>query len=128
MPTEERLQTALRETQRLKKLGNSPSCVLCGVANPEALTRCKKSLLESHHIAGRSNDSELTVVLCLNCHRIATERQRRCGVELCHREKSAVERFINLLIGIGSALILIGETLIEYAKQITTGNLKLATD
>jgi hypothetical protein len=31
--------------------------------------------LEEHHVAGRANDEEVIVVLCVNCHRKASARQ-----------------------------------------------------
>src|ERR1700738_2236959 len=100
--------------KRLRELGDSPSCALCGESNPEALTRGKRSLLENHHVGGDANDSEMTVVLCLNHHRIATERQRQCGVDLCHRQKDTLESLINVLKGLASFLLLVGEVLLDW--------------
>jgi hypothetical protein len=116
---ENRLQTEVRKMRRLRELGDNPSCALCGESNPETLTRCTRSLLENHHIAGMANDSEMTVVLCLTCHRKATEKQRLCGVELCHQPRNLLERLVNVLNGLASFFLLAGEILLNWAERLT---------
>jgi hypothetical protein len=116
--TENRLQTELRKMRRFRELGDNPSCALCGESNPEALTRGKRGLLENHHVGGDANDPKMTVVLCLTHHRIATERQRQCGVDLCHRQKDKLERLLNALKGLASFLILAGEILLEWVERL----------
>jgi hypothetical protein len=103
---------------RLRELGDDPSCALCGEKNPEALTRCERSLLENHHIAGSANDSKMTVVLCLTCHRKATEKQRQCGVELCHQPRNLLERLANVLKGLASFFLVVGEILLDWAEGL----------
>ncbi len=39
-------------------------------------------LLEEHHIVGEAHDPDLTVTLCLNCHREITEGLAREGVSM----------------------------------------------
>lgn len=69
-----------RKAQRGRSLGAHAACALCGYANPEALIRVRRSLLEHHHVCAKANDPELTVVLCRNCHAEVTEGQRVAGV------------------------------------------------
>lgn len=120
MEIESKLQTEVRRMKRLRELGDNPSCALCGESNPEALTSIKRSLLENHHVGGDANDQDLTVVLCLNHHRIATEKQRQCGVDLWHTEKNTTERLINVLKGLASFLLLAGEVLLAWAERLST--------
>jgi hypothetical protein len=124
METESRLQTEARTMRRFRALGDNPSCALCGESNPEALTSIKRSLFENHHVGGDANDPDLTVVLCLNHHRIATERQRQCGVDLCHRQKDTLERLINILKGLASFLLLAGEVLLAWVERLSNERLK----
>jgi hypothetical protein len=116
--TEGKLQTELRRMNRLRELGDDPSCI-CGEKNPEALTRCKRSLLENHHIAGSANDSKMTIVLCLTCHRKATEKQRQCGVQLCHQPRNLLERLVEVLKGLASFFLLANEILLDWAEQLS---------
>jgi hypothetical protein len=74
--------------------------------------------LENHHVGGEANDPDLTIVLCLNHHRIATERQRRCGVELCHQPKNVLEMIHNADKGRASFALLEGGLLLERAECI----------
>jgi hypothetical protein len=66
----------------------------------------------------------LTIVLCLTHHRIATERQRQCGVDLCHREKDSRERLINVLKGLASFHVLEGEVLLDWVERLSNEVLK----
>jgi hypothetical protein len=104
---------------RLRKLGDDPSCALWGEKNPEVLTRCKRSLLENHHIAGSANDSEMTVVLCLHCHAKATEKQRQYGVKLCHQPRNLLERLVEVLKGLASFFPLAIESLLDWAENLS---------
>ena len=42
--------------------------------------RVPRSILERHHLSMRANDEDLTVPLCLNCHRKMTEAYSAAGV------------------------------------------------
>jgi hypothetical protein len=44
-------------------------------------------VVEFHHVAGRANDPELGVFLCLTHHRKLTEQMRDEGFNLRHDEK-----------------------------------------
>jgi hypothetical protein len=57
-------------------------CVICLNDNPAALRQAPRGLLEGHHVLGEVNDATLIVVLCLTCHRLATEAQLAGGVAL----------------------------------------------
>lgn len=70
-----------RSARRSRRLGPDAACALCGVTDPEALTLVDKTLIEWHHAGGRAHDDALTVPLCLNCHRVATEGQMRAGLD-----------------------------------------------
>ena len=71
-----------RRGARQRRLGPDGICVLCGYDRPEGLVSVHRSVLEEHHVVGRANDSELTVLLCRNCHAEITEEYRACGVSM----------------------------------------------
>jgi hypothetical protein len=83
MKQPDRIRDAVRRAARQARLGRSASCLLCGQDDLEALTRVQRpSVLELHHVVGRANDRELTVVVCLNCHRRLTEGLECAGVSM----------------------------------------------
>jgi hypothetical protein len=115
---ENRLQTEVRKQRRLRALGDHPSCELCGESDPEALTRCNRTIIEENHVGGISNDAELTQILCLNCHRKVTELQREFGVELCHYPRNLVERMRNVLKGLAASRIAEAERFLDWDAEI----------
>ena len=84
-------KTAGRRARRYQRLGPDAWCRWCGegspetlreVASPEIADRLHGALLERHHVLGCAYDSDLTLILCLNCHALATEDQLRLEVPL----------------------------------------------
>jgi hypothetical protein len=66
------------DRRRLRRRASLPvdaACLLCGVRDVDALLLAGGSLLEDHHVLGRSAAADLTVVLCRNCHAIQTASQ-----------------------------------------------------
>lgn len=106
-----------RKARRARRLGPDAACVKCGVKTPEALTVVERTMLEEHHVAGRANDDALTVTLCLNCHRIATEGQNVAGVDFGPRE-TVLERLAAVLLAVGVFLCQLGEWLQEWARRL----------
>jgi hypothetical protein len=90
------IRTARRKTLRQDRLGSNAFCLFCGYACLESLTLVSRKwleqrgvpkgwinrLLEEHHILGEAHDPDLTVTLCLNCHREITEGLAREGVSM----------------------------------------------
>jgi hypothetical protein len=101
MRDQQPIRTARRKTLRIDRLGNNAFCLFCGYACLEALTNVSRKwleargiskywidrLLELHHIVGEARDPDLTITLCLNCHREITEGLAREGVSM-HPEAS----------------------------------------
>jgi hypothetical protein len=109
----------VREELRLRGLGPNARCVICGETNRMCLTRPSAVLVEIHHLAGRANDPKLGIHLCLNHHRILTEQMRDSGVPLEHdADRGFLEKLQALLMGVGLALVMIGQALIELAKSL----------
>jgi hypothetical protein len=52
-----------------------PRCALCGYADPAALLRMSRSLLELHHLGGVAHGGP-EVIVCRNCHAILTLAQQ----------------------------------------------------
>jgi hypothetical protein len=69
-----------RRARQRRRLGPDAACILCGVPDPEQLTTMRRTLLEEHHLAGRANDEQATVVVCLNHHAVLSNGQRDAGV------------------------------------------------
>jgi len=77
------IKSAARLRKRLERLGPGPYvCLLCGYTNVWALTQVSRSFLELHHVVIEMHDSQLTVLLCLNCHSAATEDLRKAGTPM----------------------------------------------
>jgi hypothetical protein len=90
----------VRKLRRARRLGAGAVCVLCGEENPVELRRARGSLLEAHHVGGLANDSQLTVIVCRNCHALLTEAARVSDVELGHRDdRQPLERLEAVLRG-----------------------------
>jgi hypothetical protein len=78
-------------------------------------------MLERHEPGGRANGLEPSVVLCLNHHRIETMRQLAVGVDLRgDADRSWLEKFVSVLLGIGTFLKSAGEALIDGARRLET--------
>ena len=99
-------KTAARESKRQRRLGRGAACALCGmghqalliVVEDQALAeRINRVLLEQHHPYGRAHDPSLTVVLCRNCHALATDDQLRAAVPMT-RQGSPLGRGIARLM------------------------------
>jgi hypothetical protein len=81
-----RRRNLVREQQRLLRLGVAyPVCALCGFAHPAALLPVRQAhvearVLEQHHPLGRKACPDDVVVLCRNCHALATEMERLAGL------------------------------------------------
>ena len=90
------IRTARRKANREERLGKDAFCLLCGYACLESLTPVSRDwletrgiptdriarLLEEHHVVGEAHDADLTITLCLNCHREITEGLAREGVSM----------------------------------------------
>ena len=68
-------KTAAREEGRARCWGPNAACWGCGENRHPAL-------LQVHHPAGRAHDPNFTVLLCRNCHAIATDDQIREEIAL----------------------------------------------
>jgi hypothetical protein len=104
------IRTARRKTLRVDRLGNNAFCLFCGYACLEALTKVTRQwleargiskcpidgLLEVHHIVGEARDPDLTITLCLNCHREITEGLAREGLGM-HPENSSFKLIAAIL-------------------------------
>jgi hypothetical protein len=88
------IRTARRKALRQNRLGDDAFCLFCGYACLESLTNVSRKwleargvskdwidrLLEKRHVVGEAHDPDLTITLCLNCHREITEGLAREGV------------------------------------------------
>ena len=80
----------VREQQRCSRLGTPyPVCTFCGFPHPAALLsvrlerlpeHVRRRVLEQHHPLGRKAWPDDVVVLCRNCHALATEMERLPGL------------------------------------------------
>jgi len=61
---------------------DSPTCLYCGSSEIALLRKVSKKFLEAHHLFGESHDSNFTVLLCRNCHYLATENLLQSDVSM----------------------------------------------
>jgi hypothetical protein len=110
----------LRRARRTRKLPEGAACALCGETNPIVLDQGKrpKSLLEVHHVAGWTNDPDLVVALCLNCHMKATFEQHDVGIFVAGDLSSQLELIPLMLRSIACFFELLVETLYRCADVI----------
>ena len=116
MKDQQPIRTARRKILREDRLGSNAFCLFCGYACLESLTQVSRKwleqkgiptdwidrLLEEHHIFGEAHDPDLTVTLCLNCHREITEGLAREGVNM--RPEKNFSKLIALMLR-GSAVL-----------------------
>lgn len=108
-----------REEERLRRFGEGACCVVCGLSERRVLRKASKALIEFHHLAGQANHPTLGIFLCLNHHRILTEQMRDAGVPLGRDEERVfLERLQAFIVGVGLALVMIGNAMIDFAKQL----------
>ena len=118
------LRTALRKARRLEALGESePMCIVCGREDPMQLRPEKRTLLEQHHPLGKSNDPDLTVPLCLNCHAEVTERLRQAGVSM-DRQKQPISFASHVFRAFSVHFRLLSEACWKYARWMEQQNTK----
>jgi hypothetical protein len=111
--------TDLRRARRARKLPKGAACVICGRDEPQVLRRARRSLLEQHHLGGEANDASLTVVLCLNCHRLQTARQPTIGIELEEDpQRTDIERLVSVLRGLALFFEGLAQALMEWAARV----------
>ena len=101
----EPLQNDVRKTRRRRRLGANAVCILCGETAPETLRLVSRSLLEGHHVLGVSNDPNLRVPVCRNCHAKTTEAMRAAGVDLRHiPPRTILEVIVSILRALGALI------------------------
>jgi hypothetical protein len=94
--------------------------VICGEADVVVL-KGGRSVLEAHHIAGRTNDPDTTAHVCLNCHRKLTNAQRDVGVPLGKDPaRNLPERLVAWLRGLGVFCEHLARQLLEAAHKLET--------
>jgi hypothetical protein len=105
------VNAAARAARRRHRYPPDAVC-LCGESDPTTY------IFERHHPAGEANEPDLTAPpMCLNCHRRETEKLRDLGVSM-DPPPTQLHRIATALGGIGSFLVLLGETLLGYAQTL----------
>jgi hypothetical protein len=112
------IETDVRRERRRRRLGANAVCLLCGEAELSTLVGVSKKFLEDHHIAGRANDSEMVIPLCLNCHRKVTEDAAQCGLDLS-QPRSFLNRLLAILLGLAVLFTRLGAALAHWAQELS---------
>ena len=98
-----------RRQVRLERLGmNDPRCGLCGETDDRTF--------EAHHVSGQKYD-DATVVICRNCHRMASDDQKDHPAAMGGMP-SLLERIGHLLIGMADMLALLAEQCRKFAALL----------
>ena len=115
----EPLQNDVRKTRRRRRLGANAVCILCGETAPETLRLVSRSLLEGHHVLGVSNDPNLRVPVCRNCHAKTTEAMHAAGVDLRHiPSRTILEVIVSILRALGAFFHALADTLFAWADRL----------
>jgi hypothetical protein len=112
------ISTERRRSNRARRLGPNAACALCGETNPDALSLQRRSVLEVHHVAGRANDEELTVVVCLNHHGRLSAAQHDAGVFRDPTAGSVLGRVINAIRSLATFAELLPDFLHRVASVL----------
>lgn len=91
-----------------------PACSVCGVTDPVMIVTGKtRTVIEQHHVAGRTAVPAVTVPLCRNHHAEQTERLRVLGVPMVYPEGGPdwASVLASVLSGIGALLTVCGDVL-----------------
>jgi hypothetical protein len=80
--------------------------------------------LEKHHVCGRKNEPDFTILLCHRCHDEEHERLRDAGVSM-QRPETIFEFVGNALLAIGEHLKIVAEYLIRWANALLDSAAKL---
>ena len=117
------IRTDARRRRRQERLGSpNPKCVLCGRPDLETLTPVshvwlKAQGIELHHVVAEQRDAEFVVALCLNCHRLVTEKLAQAGVGMV-REPDPAERVASMLDGLAVFFQHLVEALGRWAADL----------
>jgi hypothetical protein len=109
-----------RKARRRRKLKGAEACALCGEEDLATLVdpdKCKRSMLNVHHVAGKASSDDLTVTLCRNCHAKQTEAHRDVGLD-ASRPETLLHQLVSILRGLGQFLMAAGEVLLQIALEI----------
>jgi len=112
------IRTARRKTRRLNKLGSDhPICLYCRCSEIALLRPVTKRFLEAHHLLGESHNRDLTVLLCRNCHYLATENLLRADVSMMP-EPDHLKRAVIMLRALSVHHGMLGNALWQLATSI----------
>jgi hypothetical protein len=99
-----------RKQQRLRRLGTqNPVCSACGETHP--------AVFELHHIAGRKRHEDMALV-CANCHRKLTDKQRDHVPPGSGGSAGELQRIGHYLLGVADLLTVIVETLRRFGTWL----------
>lgn len=101
-------RSPLLTARRLLRRAEQNLCLQCG----------RTIRTESHHVAGRNHDPELTAPLCQACHAQDTEMLRRAEVDMS-KTSSSVERVRRSLKATAVFLWMLAEALWRWAESLS---------
>lgn len=116
MKEENPMQSELRRERRRQRVPDKAVCEVCGYSKPEGLIALKTPF-EEHHVVGRANDPNRTLIVCRNCHAVLGERARDAGASM-RPPRSPRERVLNRLRALCSLFTLAIEMCFELAEEI----------
>lgn len=118
------LATARRRVRRLNRFGNDhPTCLYCGCLEVALLRPVTKRFLEAHHLLGENHDPNRTVLLCRNCHYMATENLLRADVSMLP-EPDQLKRAVVMLRALSVHHGMLADTLWQLATLIDESRAK----
>jgi hypothetical protein len=111
--------------ERRKRMLPQPACVICGISNVDQLVAVKVRLInpgalhliDEHHLAGRENNPDLVVTVCLNHHAVLTAKNLDFGVSM-KAPDTVLDRLVATMRGLAAFFILLGESLIDWAELL----------
>jgi hypothetical protein len=118
------IRTVLRRVRRLNRIGSDdPICLYCGCSEIALLRPVTKRFLEAHHFLGAVHDPNRTVLLCRNCHYMATENLLRADVSMLP-EPDQLRRAVIMLKALSVHHRMLAETFWQLAISIDESRTK----
>lgn len=122
MKDQKPIRTARRRTRQVNRLSaDHPFCLHCGCSEVALLRPVTKRFLEAHHVVGENHDSKLTVLLCRNCHYMATENLLRAAVSMV-ADPNPIKRVALILRALAVHLEMLAEACRSWANLLGNTN------
>lgn len=98
-------------------MGEDAVCARCGERDPVAFNEVRVRFLDAHHVCGRKQEPELTILLCASCHRKLGLLLTELGLDATEPE-TLLHRIRNILLGLSTFFGDLADQLGHWAQEL----------